>query len=154
MANVSVRLRGRGSANEAIVTPDGRLVVGQLSYDDTQFNSLTGTGAFNFYKPRTGFRFVIKGLNIRAAQSVSNSFDATVVIYEASELTGTVIDKTLWQEGMVRAAHTGLSGLNILVNEGKWVNAKTTDPTVNMLIMGYYVRIPAASLNPQTSTDF
>lgn len=76
---------------------------------------------------------------MRADRDVSATVDADVIIYEADSDTETTVTRVLFEEAMVRGEHTGLSGLNILVSAGKWVNAKTSDDDIHMTIMGYYV---------------
>ena len=131
---------GGGSKKKAKVTANGQLVVGALAFDETVFLELDATNtAYNFYEPKTGKQFVITAINMRADRGVSSNTDATVVIFEADGDTETTQDKVLFEEAMVRGEHTGLSGLNILVNAGKWVNATTTDDDIHMTIMGYYI---------------
>jgi hypothetical protein len=95
--------------------------------------------AYNYYKPKAGQQFVITSVVASADAQVSNTADATVVIFEASSEGTAVVDKTLLQLAMVRFDQVALNPLNILVNTGKFVNAKTTDDDIHMTIMGYYV---------------
>ena len=62
-----------------------------------------------------------------------------MIVYEASSEGTTTVDKVLFEEAMVRGEKATLIPLNILVNEGKFVNAKTTDDDIHMTITGYFV---------------
>ena len=126
--------------NSASITSRGALVVAPYAYDIVQFNELGDDGVgVNFYKPRVNKRFVITGLVAAGnLQIVANAL-ATVVIYEASDNVTATADKILIQFGITRLQTLSILPLNILVSEGKFINAKTDDDDVFLTIMGYYV---------------
>ncbi len=131
---------GGGSGRGACVTEFGELVTSPIQHNDTKFNELAETNtAYNFYEPKAGQRFVISGCYFRADRQVSSTVDAIVVIYEADDAETTTVDKTLIQFAVVRGDSVDASNLNILVNSGKFVSAKTTDDDIHMTITGYYV---------------
>lgn len=122
----------------ACVTEVGELVVAPFAYNDIVFNELAANDtAYNFYEPRVGFQFVITGIVARADQQVSSTVDATVVVYEAVSDDTTDVAKVLYQDAMVRGDRIDISP-NVLVREGYWINAKTSDDDIHMNIMGYY----------------
>jgi hypothetical protein len=124
----------------ARVTGLGQLVVAPLAYDETEFRELAvANTAYNFYVPRSGKQFIITGIRAKADRQVSPTQDADVVIYEASAPDTTTVSKVLHQEAMVQGESVALLPLNILVNTGVWVNAKTTDDDIHMTIFGYYI---------------
>lgn len=130
----------KGTKSKAGVSKIGQLIVAPFAYDETQFIELAANDtAYNFYKPKVGEQFVITGLRAKADRQVSNTVDADVVIYEASSSTTLTVDKILHQEAMIRGDSVTLNPTNILVNAGKYVNAKTTDDDIHMTIMGYYI---------------
>lgn len=121
---------------------NGELIVGPNEYDDPVFKELAEINtAYNFFPPVPGMQFVIRGLNAKADQQVSTNTDAIVVIYEAEAADSTTEDKILFQEAMVRGDRSSLDSLNIIVNDGKFLNAKTTDDDIFMTIWGFYVKI-------------
>ena len=125
------------------VTDSGELVVAPLSYSTPQFQELDLINtAYNFFKPLPNKHFVITGFNLKADRGVSNSADATVIVYEASSFDTTTVDKVIFQEAMVGGERTGYTQMNVYVNPGKWINAKTTDDDIHATIAGYYVDIP------------
>lgn len=137
-------LDGRGTKQRVSVSDIGQLIVAPFAHDETKFVELAEDDiAYNFYGPKAGFEFVITGMRIKANRQVSNTVDATIIIYEASAAGTTVVDKILHEEAMIRGESATLLPMNILVNEGKYINAKTSDDDVFMTIMGY--RIPRLS---------
>ena len=124
----------------AKVTSSGELVVAPLHYDETSFKELAEPNiGYNFYAPLPGKQFVITAILMKADKQVSNTDDATVVIYEADSTDSTTVDKTLIQFAMVRDDIIIPTPLRILVAEGKFINAKTDDDDIHMTITGYYI---------------
>lgn len=137
---VDVRIRGGDCFSFANVSDQGALIVAPVSFDETAFNSLDATGtAFNFYSPTVGRQFIITGLLAFANKDVSDASDTIIEIYEASSTTATAVDKTLFKFGMGKLTVLPLVPLNLLVAEGKFINAKTDDDVIFMTIMGYFV---------------
>lgn len=90
-------------------------------------------------QPIVNQQFVITGLRFKADRDVSTTVDATVIIYEASSASTTTVDKIIHQELVIRGESVSLFPLNLLVSEGKFVNAKTDDDDIPMTIFGYYI---------------
>ena len=142
MAVDSYILDGNGRGTKGSVTSIGEIVVGVFSHDLTMFVKLeVDDTAYNFYVPRDGEQFVITGMRIKASRSVSNTVDAEIIIYEAEGPTDLTVIKILHEEAMIRGESATLNPMNILVAQGVFVNAKTTDPTVYITIMGYYIPV-------------
>lgn len=132
----------RGNPHKACVTQYGQIVVGPASYDQTKYVELAEDDtAYNFYVPQANKRFVISGLRAKADRQVSSTVDAEVIIYEASAPDTLTADKVLHQEALVRGESVTIIPMNLIVEEGKWVNAKTSDDDIHMTIFGYYVDI-------------
>ncbi len=132
---------GGGTKSNARVTKNGQLVTSPISYDETVYKELAADDtAYNFYAAKPGQRFVITLIRAKADKQVSTTVDADVVIYEASSSSTTTVDKVLHQEAMVQGDNVTMN-TNILVTEGKYVNAKTTDDDIHMTIMGYYLDV-------------
>ncbi len=131
-----------GTGDHAKVSSIGQLITAPFAYSLSQFNELAEDNtAYNFYPPIAGKQFVITGIRARADRDVSTTVDAIVIVYEASSLTSTTVDKTLHQEALVRGEAVPLLPLNSLVNPGKFINAKTTDDDIHMTIWGYYIPV-------------
>ncbi len=71
--------------------------------------------------------------------SIAANALATVIVYEASADDTATVDKSLIQFGITRLQTFALSPLNILSEEGKFINAKTDDDDVFLTVMGYYI---------------
>jgi len=133
---------GRGTKNKGCITPIGQLVVSPFSYDETTHIELaTPDTAYNFYTPEPEQQFVITGFIAKADKQVSNTVDAQVVIYEGLYNDTIIVDKVLFETAMVSGDNIVATPLNILVSEGKYVNAKTSDDDIHLTIMGYYIPV-------------
>ena len=131
---------GLGTKNRVKVTKLGQLVTGVIEYDETTFLELAEPDtAYNFYTPKAGQQFVITGIFAVADKQVSGNASATVIIYEATGEAETTISKVLLQTAMVQDQIQLFTPLNILVREGRFINAKTDDDDIHMTITGYYI---------------
>jgi len=130
---------GQGTTARACVTSRGQLVVGPIAFSDAYAVTVNATAtAFNFVGPIAGKRFVITDILLYANKGVGAA-DASVQLYEASSDTSTTEDKTILDIEMLKQTARDLTGLNLIVTAGKWVNIKTDDDTIFATIMGYYV---------------
>lgn len=135
-------LRDAVTKRAAKVSAAGQLAVGPLFYDETEFNTLDVAGtAYNFYSPKAGQQFVITGILAFGDKDLSDADDTVIVVYEAGTAETATVDKILLQFGMPKLSLLPALPLNILVNEGKFVNAKTGDDDIHMTIMGYYIPV-------------
>lgn len=133
---------GDSRVNTAGVTQVGALCVAPVSYDESQFLELdTDNVAFNFYPPVVHKQFVVTAIRIKANRDVSNTVDASVVIYEAVSPTTTTEARVLHQDALIRGEGTDLVPLNLLANSGVYINAKTSDNSIFMTIFGYYIPV-------------
>ena len=141
----SVITDGYAGMNIARVSEYGQLITAPYDYDTSVFAELAvDNTAYNFFAPKAGQRFVITVITGKANRNVSNTVDATVIVYEASASDTTVVDKVLFETAVIRGELITPPRLNLLVSAGKYVNAKTTDDDIFLTIMGYY--IPKAEL--------
>lgn len=124
----------------ARVTRTGQLVVGSFAFNLTKFNELGTAGtAANFYKPKANQQFVIDGVIATADKQVGANEDAVVTIFEATDDTTSTQDKVLLTFVMTQSSSLALSKLNILVSEGKFVNAETDNDDIHLNILGFYI---------------
>ena len=137
---VKVSIEGGDSGRVADVTPDGALAVGPVSFNLVEFNELAAAAtAYNFYSPLPGKQFVVTAIFAYGDKQVSSSTNATVEVYEASSTSEATVDKIIMQFEIGQNQFHPFTSLNLLVNEGKFINAKTDDDDVHMNILGYYV---------------
>ena len=137
---INVRVQNGDDGTVAKVTSRGQLVTSPLDFSTPIQKDLDlADTAYNFFVPKTNKQFVITGIFAKADQQVSNTVSATVVIYEATSASTTDVSKTIFQTVMLRNDLLVATGMNFLVSNGKWINAKTTDDDIHMTITGYYV---------------
>lgn len=130
---------GGGAGNKACTSSRGELVVNRFDYS-IAYNveaDVINTG-YNFVPPISGQRFVVTDLLLYANKSVGAS-DATVDVYEADSDTETTISRSVVKTEMLKNSRADLTGLNLIIAEGKWLNLKTDDNTIFATVMGYYV---------------
>ncbi|MCH8748170.1 hypothetical protein IH781_00310 [Patescibacteria group bacterium] len=133
---------GCGSLRRATVSSSGALSVGPAQFDETASQTMAvDDQAYNFFNPSPNDKFVITGVLAFAARDISDSSDTIITIYEADESNSTTVDKTLLAFGMGRLTNLQLVPLNLLVNDGVYINAKTTDNTVTMTLLGYKISV-------------
>jgi len=137
-ANVQVVSNENGRSVK--VTKSGEMVVAPLAYSDTKFNLLDATAtAYHYYPPLSGKQFVISCVLVFGDKEIANASDTTIEIYEAASTTETTVSKVLMTFGLGQLTSLAITPLNILVNPGVYVNAKTDDDDVYLTIMGYYI---------------
>lgn len=137
---MAIPVRVFGGSNEILVSRIGQLATAPFDYDETKHLELADVDvAYNFYPPKVGHHFIITGLIYSADQQVALNTGATVIIYEASSILSTTIDKVLHQDDMIKNDRVVLLPLNLRVTAGKFLNAKTDDDDIHMTIMGYYI---------------
>ena len=98
------------------------------------------TLAFSFFKARTGEQLVMTGLIVATDRNV-NTTGTVIDIFEASSSDATAIDKSLFQFDLGRQAVHPFVVPNVLVTQGKFVNAKADDTNVLTTILGYFVPV-------------
>jgi len=126
----------------ARVTTAGQLVTGNLAFDLTSFVQLAvDDQVYNFYQPRAGRQFVISGIIATADKSVAANASATIEIYEGSSTSDATVDRALITFVLTQSTVLPMFPLNILVNEGKFVNARTDDNNIFLTVIGYYIPV-------------
>lgn len=133
---LSVRVLG-SNKRQVNVTKRGELIVGSIEYSEPFYVEL-GVNAqiYNVVPAIAGKRFVITGTFIGADRNVTT--DATVHIYEALSVDGTS-DRDLFISDITRGAFVPITGLNIITQSSRWINATTDDDDIDLTIAGYYV---------------
>lgn len=132
---------GDGLGFCAKVNQYNQLVIGREQFDESSFNEMGTTGtAYNFFKPRVGYRFVITGAMCYGDRDIDDNNSTIISIYEASSEDSTTEDKVLIKFGVAKKRSAVIPPLNLLVTEGKYVNAQTDDDDIFLTILGHYIR--------------
>jgi len=129
---------GSGSKVTATVTSIGQLVIAPYAYDEVVSGILdVDNTAVNFFGPKTGKQFVLTTILLNANKSVST--DCIVDIYEATTDVTATITKSILSIEMLKNTSRDITGLNLLITEGRYINGKTDDDDVFVTLMGYYI---------------
>lgn len=138
VANVEIK-DSRGTGCSARVTKRGQLVTAPLGFSVMYPKKLdTINTAFNYIGPISKKIFVITDIIIYANKDVGPN-DAAVDIYEADSDTSTTILRSIFQTEIPKFSNFIMTGLNLITNEGVWLNGKTDDNSIFTNIGGYYI---------------
>ena len=133
------------TGNSARVTKFGQLVVAPIQYSTPVTKDLAViNAAFNFTEPKAGLSVVITDIFVSADNGVSNTTPAEIEIYTADSPDSIVVIDSILQPRLTRGRNVPMTGLNLLIGEGVWVNAKTNDNDILLTIMFY--RVPVEDL--------
>jgi len=142
MSALAMNIVGVGCERRVLVTSRSQLVVAPIEYNEVSFQSLAvNDQVYNFYKPRSKKQFVITGMVITGGFNLGNQL-ITVEFFEANSITSTVVDKVILTIFATKGNEASYSDLNLLINEGKFINGRSDDAEVGVNILGYYVAIP------------
>lgn len=139
MGVISKITDGTGDGFKAEVTCRGQLVVGPTSFSEaTSIKLETDDVPVNLYPPKANMNFIITDILLYANKNVGAG-DATVTLYESSVgPTSATQTKVILQTEMVKQTSRDLTGVNVEVTEGRWLNAVTDDDDVFITVFGYY----------------
>lgn len=135
------------SASEvpAKVTLFGQLVTAPISYSTPITKELSAPSAvFNFIEPSANQSIVITDIIVSADKNVSNTTPAEIEIFEADTIISATSIETILSPRLIRSANLPLTGLNLIVPEGRFVNATTNDAAITITIMFY--RVPTGNV--------
>ena len=120
------------------VTSIGQLVTSPYAYSEVKYLLLdTAAAGYAFFGPKAGEQFVLTGLGLTADSNVVTS--CIIDVYEAAEENSATIAKSIFHFEVLKNGHRDTAGLNILINEGVFLSAKTDDDDVYCTMMGYYI---------------
>lgn len=125
--------------NEASVSSQGEVIVREFDYSDfnTQFLDTINT-ASNHFKPKDGFRFVIKGISISGNRNIGVN-GSIYSLYTANSATSTtIIDEPFTAEIPKSSVLVAILPA-IRIAEGVFLNSKCDDDDIRVTIYGYYV---------------
>jgi len=127
------------SSVKAKITERGQIVVAPLEFSVFYTASTASNNvAVNIVAPTTSKRFVITDIVIAADRSVGAN-GAITDIFEASGPTSATIVKSIYEDEIAKQTRATLTGLNIIVSEGVWINVKSDDVIVRANIAGYFI---------------
>jgi len=135
-------IKDHKTANVVRVTEFGQLVVAPLDYSKPLTKLLTPADtAVNFIEPEQGQSIVITDIISSANKDVSTTTPANILIYEADAPDVLNVGNLILNPQLTRGENLPLTGLNLIIPEGKWVNASTDDDVITLTIMFYRVPV-------------
>ena len=113
---------------QARVTSRGEFITGAIEHSQPFYVEL-GVDAqiYNAVPGKVGWNFVITGMIIGADRNVST--DCTVHIYESTSADGTSV-KDIFIGDINKGQTLPLTGLNVITEATRWINATTDDDDV------------------------
>ena len=135
---IGIAIKGSANSVTTKVTDRGQLVTAPLEFSTPVFHSLTANDTPDtWFKPLAGKRLVITDIIAQTDRSVTTQ--ALIDIYESSSENSATIDKEIFQFDLPKQDSLILTGLNIILNEGIFLNAKADDSNILLTIGGYFV---------------
>jgi len=129
-----------GETRAAKVTSDGELVVAPIAYDSAVSVELgVDNQVYNLHSPFPQRRLVITGIFAFGDKQVNGSTNASVEIYEATSDEDAVVAKTIFDFEIGQNMSRSFNPLNIVVTEGRYINARTSDDDVHLTVTGHYI---------------
>lgn len=130
---------GKGKVNEASVSDAGEIIVREFDYSEfnTQFLDTVDT-AFNHFKPKDGFRFVVTGLSLAGNRNIGVN-GSIYSLYTATSATSiSVIDEPFTAE-IPKGSLTFGPIPRVRIAEGVFLNSKCDDDDIRVTVYGYFV---------------
>jgi len=127
------------SGKSATVTKFGQLVVAPVDYSTPVSKQITTINtAFNFASPEAGQDIVITDIILIAARSAPIS-GSIVEVYESLLPSSITPEETILVADLPRQENITLTGLNLFVPGGRFVNVKSDGVDISATIMFYRV---------------
>jgi hypothetical protein len=139
---INVKLSGDNTGNAVKVTPQGQLVAGDLEFSKFYLGATASNNvAVNVIGPKSGKKFIITAIVISGDRSIGANGAVTDIYENGTGPTDGTVETQIIQEEIAKQTRMVATGLNIVVQEGKWVNVKSDDVIVRCNISGYYVSV-------------
>lgn len=130
-----ITIKDSTTGDLAKVTARGQLVTSPLEFSTPCSQNITCSNtAFNFAAPQSGKIFVITDVIVSSGSGASQ----TIEIFEADSTTSITVVTQIFELVLSAKTVVPLGGLNWLLTEGKWLNAKSDGTTAMVTIAGYF----------------
>ena len=142
MALSGTVLSGDGTGNEATVSSRGQLIVAPLDFSDPVAHDIgCACVGVNFFTALPSHQFVVTDIFVHTDRAVPAA-GIVAEIYESCSATSLTTVKCMFKIDLPRQSGVGHSGLNFLVTEGRWLNAKisVSSGVTSITIEGYYIQ--------------
>lgn len=120
------------------VTKDGALVTSPSEYDIPFYHEMNvDDQVYNFVLPLAHKQFVFTGF--LAVSNKDVQADAVIEIYSANSPTSSDAIGAPVKFALTKNQEVSPTPLRILVKNGVWINAKTTDATIHLTMFGNFI---------------
>jgi hypothetical protein len=137
--SIDVRIGDGNNGVTAKVTSRNQLVTAPLDFSVFYTASVTvDNTAANLVGPKAGKRFVITDLILTGDRGIAAN-GAVAKVYEAADDSTATVSTLIYEDEIAKQTRAVLTGLNIIVSEGKWVNVVADDTIVRANLAGYYI---------------
>jgi len=127
--------------NEVKVSPNGELITRVFEYSEPSFQTIDAANtAFNFFKPKKDFRFVLTGAIISGNRDVGVN-GAVLTLYEAAAADSLATTKTSFEIEVPKSTVLPFIIPHVLTDEGTFLNGKADDTVVRVGLFGYFVPV-------------
>jgi len=138
---IDVGVVGGSTQTRAVVNPRGVLVTGPLAFSSFYTaTTTTNNVAVNLVEPKAGYDFILTGIILAGDRNVGVNGAVTEVFENEIGPTDTTITKSIYIDEIAKQTRAVLTGLNIIITSGRWINVVSDDVQVRANIGGYYVR--------------
>ena len=138
--SIQARITGGTKRNEAVVTDLGQLVIAPLSPSNFYLGTTIANNVpVNVVIPKKRHKFIITSIILSADRSIAQNGAVTTIYENGIGPVDTTQDKVIITEEIAKQTRMTATGLNIEVNEGKWINVVSDDVIVRCNIAGYFV---------------
>ena len=125
--------------NEADISDNGELLTRAFDYSEFDFQTIDSANtAFNFFKPKQDFRFVMTGVVVSGNRDIGVN-GAVLTIYTANSVSSTAVVGTPFEIEVPKSTVLPFIVPNIRIDEGVFLNGKVDDTTVRVGVFGYFV---------------
>ena len=126
--------------NVAEITKRGQVVVAPLDFS-TFYSAQTAANnvPVNVTIPNTRKSFIMTDIVLAGDRSIGASGAVTKIYENSVGPTDTAITKLIYEDEIAKQTRAILTGLNIIVTEGVWINVVSDDVIVRCNIGGYFI---------------
>jgi len=144
IANSEIEVKILGDDGQEVrVSRVGQLVVGNFDFNISSHAELAEDDqAETFILPLAGKQFVITTISVYGDKQVLGNSNSLFQVYEATAAQSETITKELWGDEIGQNERSIIPGINLLVSEGAFVNAKCDDDDLHVNILGYFIPVP------------
>lgn len=131
----------KGGINGASISDAGEVIIREFDYSEFNTQLLdTVDVAFNHFKPKDGFRFVITGLSLAGNRDIGVN-GSIYSLYTATSATSTVIVDEPFTAEVPKSSLSFGPIPQVRIAKGVFLNSKCDDNNIRVTVYGYFVPV-------------